>query len=265
MSSDVLLSVKDISILSEDRQCNIVDTISFDVMEGSIHSIIGPNGAGKSTLGYAIMGVYHPCSGKIFFKGEDITDLTITERAKRGITLAWQTPARFDGLSVYDYIGVGVKDKNLIEQRVREALEIVNLDPDIYIKRKVDANLSGGERKRIELASVIAMRPKLVILDEAEAGMDLIVLESFMDIFNKIKELGMTILLITHREDIGMVSDNSTLIWDGKVLANGPFRDIMVLYCQKAGLKKICNRTLFNQFDECIDKIIEEETRENKI
>lgn len=265
MSSDVLLSVKDISILSEDRQCNIVDTISFDVMEGSIHSIIGPNGAGKSTLGYAIMGVYHPCSGKIFFKGKDITDLSITERAKRGITLAWQTPARFDGLSVYDYIGVGVKDKNLIEQRVGEALETVNLDPDIYLKRKVDANLSGGERKRIELAAVIAMRPKLVILDEAEAGMDLIVLESFMDIFNKIKELGMTILLITHREDIGMVSDNSTLIWDGKVLANGPFRDIMVLYCQKAGLKKICNRTLFNQFDECIDKIIEEETRENKI
>ncbi len=265
MSSDVLLSVKDISILSEDRQCNIVDTISFDVMEGSIHSIIGPNGAGKSTLGYAIMGVYHPCSGKIFFEGEDITDLSITERAKRGITLAWQTPARFDGLSVYDYIGVSVKDKNLIEQRVGEALEIVSLDPDIYLKRKVDANLSGGERKRIELAAVIAMRPKLVILDEAEAGMDLIVLESFMDIFNKIKKLGMTILLITHREDIGMVSDNSTLIWDGKVLANGPFRDIMVLYCQKAGLKKICNRTLFNQFDECIDKIIEEETRENKI
>ncbi len=265
MSSDVLLSVKDISILSEDRQCNIVDTISFDVMEGSIHSIIGPNGAGKSTLGYAIMGVYHPCSGKIFFEGEDITDLSITERAKRGITLAWQTPTRFDGLSVYDYIGVSVKDKNLIEQRVGEALEIVSLDPDIYLKRKVDANLSGGERKRIELAAVIAMRPKLVILDEAEAGMDLIVLESFMDIFNKIKELGMTILLITHREDIGMVSDNSTLIWDGKVLANGPFRDIMVLYCQKAGLKKICNRTLFNQFDECIDKIIEEETRENKI
>lgn len=265
MSSDVLLSVKDISILSEDRQCNIVDTISFDVMEGSIHSIIGPNGAGKSTIGYAIMGISHPCSGKIFFEGENISDLTITERAKRGITLAWQTPARFDGLSVYDYIGVGVKDKNLIEQRVGEALEIVNLNPDIYLKRKVDANLSGGERKRIELASVIAMRPKLVILDEAEAGMDLIVLESFMDIFNKIKELGMTILIITHREDIGMVSDNSTLIWDGKVLANGSFRDIMVLYCQKAGLKKICSRTLFNQFDECVDKIIEEETRENKI
>ncbi len=265
MSSDVLLSVKDISILSEDRQCNIVDTISFDVMEGSIHSIIGPNGAGKSTIGYAIMGISHPCSGKIFFEGENISDLTITERAKRGITLAWQTPARFDGLSVYDYIGVGVKDKNLIEQRVAEALEIVNLNPDIYLKRKVDANLSGGERKRIELASVIAMRPKLVILDEAEAGMDLIVLESFMDIFNKIKELGMTILIITHREDIGMVSDNSTLIWDGKVLANGSFRDIMVLYCQKAGLKKICSRTLFNQFDECVDKIIEEETRENKI
>jgi len=265
MSSDVLLSVKDISIFSEDRQCNIVDTISFDVMEGSIHSIIGPNGAGKSTIGYAIMGIYHPCSGKIFFEGENISDLTITERAKRGITLAWQTPARFDGLSVYDYIGVGVKDKNLIEQRVTEALEIVNLNPDIYLKRKVDANLSGGERKRIELASVIAMRPKLVILDEAEAGMDLIVLESFMDIFNKIKELRMTILIITHREDIGMVSDNSTLIWDGKVLANGSFRDIMVLYCQKAGLKKICSRTLFNQFDESVDKIIEEETRENKI
>ncbi|MBA7650781.1 putative ATP-dependent transporter SufC [subsurface metagenome] len=261
MSSDVLLSVKDISILSEDRQCNIVDTISFDVMEGSIHSIIGPNGAGKSTLGYAIMGVYHPCSGKIFFKGKDITDLSITERAKRGITLAWQTPARFDGLSVYDYIAVGIKDKNLIEQRVREALEIVNLDPDIYLKRKVDANLSGGERKRIELASVIAMRPKLVILDEAEAGMDLIVLESFMDIFNKIKELGMTILLITHREDIGMVSDNSTLLWEGKVLVNGPFREVMLHYCEKAGLRQICNRTLFERFDQFINGIIKDETQ----
>jgi Fe-S cluster assembly ATP-binding protein len=260
MSSKVLLSVKDVSVESSDRQCNIVETISFDVVKGSIHSIIGPNGAGKSTIGYAIMGIYHPCTGRIYFKGEDITDLSITERARKGITLAWQNPARFEGLSVHDYIAVGIKDKAKVEEIVRESLETVNLNPDIYGKRKTDANLSGGERKRIELAAVIAMRPKLIILDEPTAGLDLIVIESFLDIFNKIKALGMTILLITHREDIGIVSDYSTLIWGGEVVANGYFKDVMLLYCQKAGLKKICNRSLFN-FEEYVDNILKEDTK----
>lgn len=262
----MLLELKNITIPTFDKRCVIVNDISFGVEEGSIHAILGPNGSGKSTLAYSVMGLenYDPSEGKIYFQGKDITDLSISDRAKLGITLAWQEPARIEGLSVRKYISLGIKDKNDLEEKVRDALKIVNLAPEEYINRFIDESLSGGERKRIELAATIAMRPKLIILDEPDAGLDMIVIEDFLNIFNKIKQLNMTILLITHREDIGMVADNGTLLWQGNMVITDEFPKVMLKYCQKAGLKNICERTTFQDAEECygedyFEKMLSEE------
>ncbi|MBD3198091.1 MAG: ATP-binding cassette domain-containing protein [Candidatus Lokiarchaeota archaeon] len=262
----MLLELNNLTIPTFDKRKNIVEKISLDVQKGSIHAIIGPNGSGKSTIAYSIMGLenYQPSEGEIIFEGENITELGVTERAQRGITLAWQEPARIEGLSVLKYIALGIKDKSNLKKKVIEALKTVNLEPKKYINRFIDESLSGGERKRIELAATIAMRPKLILLDEPDAGLDMIVIEDFLNIFNKIKELDMTILLITHREDIGMVADRGTLVWQGMSLITDKFAEVMLRYCAKAGLKEFCKRTLFEDTEKCfdedyIDKIFAEE------
>ncbi len=261
----MLLELENVTIPTLDQKCTIVNNVSFGIKEGSIHAIIGPNGSGKSTLAYAIMGLsnYKPSQGRIIFNNLEITGMSITERAKSGITLAWQEPARIEGLSVRKYLSLGIKDQENVERRVRETLEIVNLPPEKYINRFIDDTLSGGERKRIELAAVVAMRPKLIILDEPDSGLDVIIVEDFLTIFNKIKELDMTILLITHREDIGMVADYGTLMWYGDALMTDEFPKVMLKYCKKAGLKEFCKRALFKNGERCfsedyIDKIFEE-------
>ncbi len=262
----MILETHDLTIPTIDEKCVIINKVSFGVKEGSIHAIIGPNGSGKSTLAYTIMGLnnYKPSSGKIYFDGIDITNMSISERANLGITLAWQEPARIDGLSIPKYISLGIKDKVNTKEIISEALNIVNLEPERYMKRNIDESLSGGERKRVELAAAIAMRPRLIILDEPDSGLDFIVIEDFLNIFGKIKELNMTILLITHREDIGMVADYGTLIWRGDSLMTDVFPKVMLRYCAKAGLKEFCKRKLFNGKQQCfdedyIDKIFKEE------
>ena len=264
MGRKMLLELQNVTIPTLNGDAIIVDDASFGIKEGSIHAIIGPNGSGKSTLAYTIMGLqnYNVSKGKIVFDGVDLTNKTITERAKLGITLAWQEPARIDGLSVAKYISLGMKDKSDLTNKVKEALEIVNLPPEKYINRYIDNSLSGGERKRIELAAVVAMRPRLIILDEPDSGLDVIIVEDFFNIFSKIKKLDMTILLITHREDIGMVADYGTLVWYGKALLTDEFPNVMLNYCKKAGLKDFCKRTLFKDGERCfsedyIDKIFE--------
>jgi Fe-S cluster assembly ATP-binding protein len=262
----MLLELENVTIPTFDQRCVIVNNVSFGVKEGSIHAIIGPNGSGKSTLAYTIMGLnsYKISNGKILFAGQDITNASITERAKLGITLAWQEPARIDGLTVKKYLSLGIKDGANIKERISEALKIVNLEPERYLNRNIDESLSGGERKRIELAATIAMRPRLIILDEPDSGLDMIVVEDFLNIFNNIKKLDMTILLITHREDIGMVADYGTLLWRGDALMTDEFPKVMLKYCAKAGLKEFCKRTLFKNGGKCfdddyIDKIFREE------
>lgn len=251
----MLLELENVSIPTIDQKHVIVNNISLGVKERSIHAIIGPNGSGKSTLAYTIMGLktYRPSEGKIHFDGIDITDMPITERAKLGITLAWQEPARIEGLSISKYISLGIKNKKNAEALIKEALEVVNLEPELYLQRDIDESLSGGERKRVELAAVIAMRPRLIILDEPDSGLDVIVTEDFLNIFNKIKKLDMTILLITHREDIGMVADYGTLLWRGEAVMTDEFPKVMVRYCAKAGLKEFCKRTLFKNGGKCFD------------
>ncbi len=238
-----MLQVKKVTIIPRGNTQPIVDNVSFEVHPKKIHALIGPNGSGKSSLAYAIMGLasYKPTKGKIIFNGEDITNFSITQRAKKGITLAWQEPVRFEGISIRDYIKVG--NRNSKEEKVERLLNLVELSPKEYLNRKVDGSLSGGERKRVELASVVAMRPKLLILDEPDAGLDIIVYNEFYQMLDVIRrETHASILLITHREESGQIADEGTLLWKGKVKARGSFGEVMHKYCQLAGRRAKCKK-----------------------
>ena len=198
--------------------------MDLDVGESEIHSVIGPNGGGKSTLAYLLMGIggYNPEEGSVYFNNEDITQLTITERSKRGITLAWQEPARFEGLTVYDYLSIGAGGVgNVTENTLRHALEMVDLSPDKYLYREVSEALSGGERKRIEMASILTMKPKLVILDEPDSGIDVVSLKEVVALIQDLKKNGSSVLVITHREEIMAASDRASLMCDGMIVKTG--------------------------------------------
>ncbi len=151
-----ILETANMSLEMEERV--ILNDLSLSVEAGTIHSILGPNAAGKSSLAYALIGCcdYFPQKGSIQFLGEDVTDAPVSKRARMGMTLAWQEPARFEGLTVEDYIAVGMREKN--DDAINEALRHVLLNPDDYRHRAVDKTLSGGERKRIELAAIFRTR-----------------------------------------------------------------------------------------------------------
>ncbi len=214
-----ILKVTDLYLKKGNKE--IIKNFNITVEQGSISVVLGVNGAGKSSLAYVLMGLsgYKPDNGKIFFKGIDITDKTVTERAKLGMTLAWQTPASFEGLTVRDYIQIGMKNKSIA--LVKEALEKVALDPILYLNRTVDKSLSGGERKRIELAAVYAMHPELVILDEPDSGIDILSLEKIKKLIVDFKETGSTVLLITHRDEVAEIADTAFLMCSGEIIKQG--------------------------------------------
>lgn len=214
--------------------------VNLEVKEKEIHCLLGRNGSGKTTLAYAILGLgdYKKEGGQIFFYGEDISDLPTFERARKGITLAFQEPARFDGLSVEEFIKAG--NPSIKEEELEEIINTVGINKEI-LSRNIDEKLSGGERKRIELASVVAMRPKLMILDEPDASLDIIVYNELYDILLNIKEkFHSSILLITHREEAGMIADKATLIEKGEQVAAGTFRHVMRKYCDLTGRRDRC-------------------------
>jgi Fe-S cluster assembly ATP-binding protein len=200
----------------------ILDGIDIDFWEGHVHAVVGPNGAGKSTLAATIMGLsgYEGAQGEILLDGRSILELDVAERAKRGITLAWQEPARFEGLTVGGFIKAGAKDKR--DATVSTCLEKVGLDPDDYRGRAVNKTLSGGERKKVELASIIAMEPRVAILDELDSGIDV---ESLANIFSAVQALKAqkaTVVLITHSLEVLKQADHAFLICNGRVVDKGP-------------------------------------------
>ena len=210
--------------------------MDLEVGEYEIHSVIGPNGAGKSTLAYLLMGIggYSPEEGSVYFNDEDITQFTITQRSKRGITLAWQEPARFEGLTVYDYLSIGAGGVGKVsENTLRRALERVDLSPDKYLYREVSEALSGGERKRIEMASILTMKPKLAILDEPDSGIDLVSLKEIVALMQDLKKNGSSVLVITHREEIVAASDKASLMCDGMIVKTGSPAEISDFFMKK--------------------------------
>jgi len=223
-----LLEVKDLHLKLEDAE--ILKGMDFSVEKGEVFALIGPNGCGKSTLAYTLMGInrYHPDHGEILFKGEKINDLAINERAKKGITLAWQEPARYQGVTVREFLSLGLRSKGqeVTEEKLAEALNKVAIRPDQYLDRFVDKSLSGGERKRIELASLILMHPELIILDEPDSGVDVVALNNIADMINYFKDSGSGILLITHSEEMLDYADQAALVCEGEIIRQGEPSDI---------------------------------------
>jgi len=204
----------------------ILKGVSLVVNKGEIHAVLGPNGAGKSTLASLIMGVNglkEPTEGEIIFKDKLLNGLEIDERARLGVTLAWQNPARFEGITVEEYLRLS--GRNNPELDVVECLELVGLDCS-YLNRYVDDTLSGGERKRVELASVLAMRPELAVLDEPDSGIDFVSMEDIANVIRTMRDRGSTVLMITHREEIAEIADKATLMCDGKVVQTGNPKEV---------------------------------------
>ena len=200
---------------------SVINDLSLQVNKGEIHGILGENGTGKTTIAYLIMGVnnYKPTGGRIIFEGQDIADLSVTQRAKKGITLAWQEPARIEGLRVSDYLKLS--GNNLGIERVEHYLWIVGLEPAQYLDRDADSTLSGGERKRIELASVLAMRPKLAILDEPDSGIDIISLPLILNGIVEMNKQGSSVVLITHNERVAEIAHRVSVLCAGKIIRTG--------------------------------------------
>lgn len=201
----------------------ILHNLNLHVREAEIHSILGANGTGKSTLAALIMGLsgYTPTAGRILFQGEDITELPVWERARRGITLAWQEPARFEGLTVAEYLELSRRHGRNGDLSPRECLAKVGLAPEKYLRRAVDATLSGGERRRVELASVLAMKPKLAILDEPDSGIDPLAIENIVDVIRTLARDGASVLLITHHEHVAAIADRASSLCGGTILKTG--------------------------------------------
>lgn len=237
-----MLKVENLSVKSKNQsKKHLLENVGFEVGKNEIHCILGKNGSGKTTVAYVLMGLdrYGSTEGKIIFNGRDITRKKTHERARAGLSIAFQEPARFEGLTVKDFLLAGKKKPNK-ENELEKVLKLVDLDKK-FLERKLDEKLSGGERKRIELASVIVMKPKLMILDEPDASLDIIVYNELYDLLLKIKkELKCSILLITHREEAGLIADKATLIDGGKIIKSGKFREVMRAYCEREGKRKRC-------------------------
>ena len=214
-----ILSVRNLSLSFDGKR--ILDDLSIDFWRGHIHAVIGPNGAGKSTLASAIMGLkgYTTYDRDILYNDESLRGMPVFERARRGITLAWQEPARFEGLSVPRFITAGSACKDL--SYVRELLEALGLDPDRYVNRSVDRTLSGGERKRIELASILAMEPRLILMDEPDSGIDVEALQYIFKGLRRLKDQGVTVIMITHSMSVLAQADHAFLICQGKLQEQG--------------------------------------------
>lgn len=221
-----MLELENISYETSEKK--ILNELHMKFLPGYRYTIIGTNGAGKSTIGYTIMGLegYKPSSGRILLDGKDITELSITERAKLGITLMWQEPARFDGITVENYLSLGGK-LSVQKSEIADALEFVGLNPGVYLKRFVDKTLSGGERKRIELASILLLKPKYAILDEPDSGIDLMSLDIINNVVNYIAQYGGVPIIITHREEMAYNNDYGYLVCSGRVLLSGKISEII--------------------------------------
>ena len=227
----VLLELKNVSFEFSGKK--VLNALDLSINESEVHSIMGVNGTGKTTLAYLIMGLegYNPSSGEILFQGKKINELDSSQRAKLGIQLAWQIPASFEGIKIKDYIklGRGGVDASYY-------LKLVGLEPSIYLDRVVDDKLSGGERKRVELAATLSLKPKLLILDEPDSGIDVVSLEILLNIIKELKEKGTSVLIITHNEKMAEKADSLSLICGGKIIKQGKGQGLALFFknnCEK--------------------------------
>lgn len=224
-----MLEIKDATYQVEDegKIVNIIDHLNLTVPDGKFIVITGPNGGGKSSLAKLIMGVNPITSGQILLDGEDISKKSITERAKMGLSFAFQAPVHFKGIKVVDLLRLAAGEKISVATAC-EYLSKVGLCAKDYVNREVNASLSGGELKRIEIATVLARKTKYSIFDEPEAGIDLWSFQKLIRVFENIREsMHGTILVISHQERILSIADEIVVIEDGKVKKQGPKDQIL--------------------------------------
>ena len=223
-----MLELKNISFTAEneDGSKDIIKNLNLKIDDGFV-VITGPNGGGKSTLAKLIAGIIKPTSGQILFDGEDITELSITDRAKKGISFAFQQPVRFKGITVHDLISLASgRDVSIAE--ACDYLSQVGLCARDYVSREVNASLSGGELKRIEIATVLARSTKISIFDEPEAGIDLWSFKSLINVFEKMHDnLGGSIIIISHQERILNIADKVIVLANGTLKAEGTRDEIL--------------------------------------
>ncbi len=210
-----MLELQNITFSAGGKQ--ILKDISLNIDPGKFIAITGPNGSGKSTLAKIIMGIEKPDSGRIFFNGEDITDFTVDERARNGISFGFQQPVCFKGITVHNLLNLAGK-RELTRDEACDILATVGLCANSYLDREVNSSLSGGELKRIEIASVITRGTKLTIFDEPEAGIDLWSFNSLIKVFNEMQNtLSGSIIVISHQERILSIADEIVLISGGSI------------------------------------------------
>jgi Fe-S cluster assembly ATP-binding protein len=231
MGETAILETRDLTLDLGERR--VLDRLSLEFREGYVHAVVGPNGAGKSTLANTIMGLagYGGFEGDIFLEGQTLRGLPVDARARLGVTLAWQEPARYEGLTVERFIGAGARDPSA--ENIGRALERVGLEADRYLPRAVDRTLSGGERKRIELASILVMEPRLVLMDEPDSGIDVDALQRIFEAIEHLKRDGTTVLLITHSPTVLEQADHAFLICCGQLMEKGEVKKISEYFGEK--------------------------------
>lgn len=224
-----MLTLENISfdVPAEKGEIGIIRNINLKIEDNQFLVITGPNGGGKSTLARLIAGIEKPTSGRIYFNGVDITEKSITERANMGISFAFQQPVRFKGVQVLDLIRLAAK-KKLAPADACEYLSEVGLCAKDYINREVNSSLSGGELKRIEIATVLARGSSLSVFDEPEAGIDLWSFQNLIQVFEKMRRQTQgSIMIISHQERILNIADRIVVIADGQVTKEGPRDQIL--------------------------------------
>ncbi len=230
-----MLELKNISFKKNGKL--ILEDINLIIDDNSFIVITGPNGSGKSTLAKIIMGIEKPTTGSVIYNNKDITNLKVNERANLGISFSFQTPVTFKGLTVYDLLSSAGK-KKLTKKEACNALSKVGLCALEYIQREVDKTLSGGELKRIEIASVLCRNSRLYIFDEPESGIDLWSFNRLTNIFNELKQKeGVTTIIVSHQERILSLADKIIVLNNGRVeKEDTEFLDVIKPCCKMKGV-----------------------------
>lgn len=221
-----MLELKNICFTRDNKK--ILDNISFNIEENKFTVITGPNGSGKSTLAKIIMGIEKQDSGQVIFRGKDISKMPINERANLGIGFAFQQPIKFKGITVYDLIKMSSNKREMTKLQSCNILSTVGLCAKEYIDREINNSLSGGELKRIEIASIVARKSTLTIFDEPEAGIDLWSFSNLINLFEKMrKEVEGSTIIISHQEKIINIADEIIILNNGKIEEKGTEKKIL--------------------------------------
>ncbi|NLZ39355.1 MAG: ATP-binding cassette domain-containing protein [Firmicutes bacterium] len=236
-----MLELRDITVtVTEGTEATILKDINLELEKNKIYVMTGPNGGGKSSIAKTIMGIYQPSKGKLFLDGVDITDKSITERARMGIGYAFQTPPRFKGLKVRELLTLAAGREDINEQC--DLLFDVGLCAQDYLDREINASFSGGELKRIEIATLLARNLKVAVFDEPEAGIDLWSFQKLTETFAQLHEkYDLTLVIISHQERILRLADQVIVVSEGRI-SDITSRDNILAEIERIDSDCLCRR-----------------------